>query len=115
MSAIDEVIARQYAGSERTASGEAPDMPGTEAGLRLRSLYRFPMRFRGPQEEPVRSEARLYCYVEGNWQVKYRISSNADFDVEAAVDPFIRASPWPGRGPGAIVLRWPSLDAGQPS
>jgi hypothetical protein len=105
MAATDAAIARQHPGGERTESGEAPALPGTEAGLRLRSLHRIPLRLRGPEPEPVRSESRLYCYVDGNWQVKYRISSNLDFDVAAAIDAFVRDGPWPNRGPAAIAMR----------
>ena len=63
------------------------------------------MALRGGEAEEVRRETRLYCYVGGNWLVKFYASSNAEFDVEDAIDAFIRVGPWPNRGPASIALR----------
>jgi len=105
---LDEVaqsITRQHGGAEQLESGEAPAVPGSAPGLRLRSVHRIRIALRNPKPEDVRSETRLFCYIDGGWQVKYRISSNADFEVGNAIDTFIRLGPWPGRQPGEVVLR----------
>lgn len=105
MTGVADAIFRQYPGAEMSEVGAAAAMPGTEAGLRLRTVHRIRLPLHGGEPEDTRSESRLYCYVETDWLVKYRISANADFDVDALIDEFIRIGPWPGRGAGAIALR----------
>jgi hypothetical protein len=105
MASIGEEIGQRYPDARRTESGEAAALPGTEPGLRLRSVHRLSMALLSGTPEDVRRESRLYCYVGDDWLVKYYASSNADFDVEAAIEAFIRDSPWPGRGPASIAMR----------
>lgn len=105
MAAIDAQIRQTYKDAERLENGEAAALPGTVAGLRLRSLHRVPLALRSAEPEEVRRDSRLYCYVGGNWFVKYYSSSNASFDVAAAIDAFITAGPWPGRGAGSVAMR----------
>jgi hypothetical protein len=105
MAGVTDVIMRQYPGAEVTEIGAAAAIAGTEEGLRLRAVHRIRIPLRGPAPEETRTESRLYCYVEGDWLVKYRVSSNADFDVDSLIDDFIRIGPWPGRGAGGIALR----------
>ena len=105
MAAIGNEISRTRSQAERVEAGDAPALPETEAGLRLRSVHRVRMALRSREEEAVRRESRLYCYVAGDWLVKYYASSNADFDVEDAIERFIRDGPWPNRGPASIALR----------
>jgi hypothetical protein len=105
MASVDDEIGQRYPDAERTESGAAAALPGTERGLRLRSVHRLQMALRGSALEEVRRESRLYCYVGGDWLVKYYASSNAGFDVEAAIEAFTRDSPWPGRGPGSMAMR----------
>ena len=105
MAGVTNTIASQYPEAEMIESGAADALPGTEDGLRFRSVHRFRLALRGPEPEEMRSESRLYCYVGGDWLVKYRISSTIDFEVDALIDDFIRIGPWPGRGAGSIALR----------
>lgn len=105
MARIGDEIGQRYPDAERTESGEAAALPGTEPGLRLRSVHRLRMAIRTRTPEDVRRESRLYCYVGGDWLVKYYASSNAGFDVDEAIQAFTRDSPWPGRGPGSIAMR----------
>lgn len=107
MAQIDADIRGAYKDVERLENGEAAALPGTEAGLRLRSLHRLQVALRTPEPEEVRRDSRLYCYVGGDWFVKFYASSNASFDVAAAIDAFIAIGPWPGRGPGSVVLLLP--------
>lgn len=79
--------------------GPAAAVPGTEAQLSHRVVYRFRTRL-GEEVREVRSEARLYCHV-GGWQVKYRATAPVELDANAAIDTFIRLGPWPGRAPAS--------------
>jgi hypothetical protein len=105
MASIGYEIGQRYPDAERIESGAAAALPGTEPGLRLRSVHRLRMAIRGDAPEEVRRESRLYCYVGGDWLVKYYASSNVAFDVGEAIEAFLRDSPWPGRGPGGIAMR----------
>ena len=105
MAGIGREIDLLYPGAQRTESGEAAALQGTEPGLRLRSVHHLRMAIRGGTPEETRRESRLYCYVGGDWLVKYYASSNAAFDVGEAIEAFLRDSPWPGRGPGSIATR----------
>ncbi len=105
MAGIGREIDLLHPGAQRTESGEPAALPGTEPGLRLRSVHRLRMTMRSHTPEEVRRESRVYCYVGGDWLVKYYASSNAAFDVEEAIEAFVRDSPWPGRGPGSIAMR----------
>lgn len=106
MSGVSGAIVQQYDGARMNESGAAPALPGVEPGLGLRTVHSIRVNLRGGPED-ARSESRLYCFVGGDWLVKYRVSSNAGtgLDVGALIDDFIRDGPWPGRGAGAIALR----------
>ena len=107
MDGVSQAIFAQYPGAEMNEMGAAPVVPGTEPGLGLRTVHSIRISLRESEPEDARSESRLYCYVGGDWLVKYRVSSNAgiDFDVGALIDAFVRDGPWPGRGAGSIALR----------
>ena len=105
MTAIDGQIRRAYGNAERVEDGEAAVLAGTAPGLRLRSLHRLDMALRSAEPEAVRRDTRLYCYVGGEWFVKYYSSSNVAFEVDDAIDAFIRDGPWPGRSSDSIALR----------
>jgi hypothetical protein len=47
--------------------------------------------------QEIRSEAHLYCYVGGDWLVKYRVSAPVAVETGGPVEAFIRDGPWPGR------------------
>ena len=96
------------------ADAGAPEaLPGTDPALSHRAAFRFRTDFDGRTQE-VRSEARLYCYVAGRWQVKYRVTAPAGVQADAEIDAFVRQGPWPGRtaapAPNETVAR-PSRDA----
>ena len=105
MAAADADVARAYPDAERREAGEAVAQEGTEPALRLRTVFRLSMRLYTPSPIPVRRENRLYCYVGGDWLVKFYASSNAGFDVGEAIESFIRTGPWPNRGPASIAMR----------
>lgn len=43
---------------------------------------------------PVRSEIHIFCYVEGIWIVKYRVTPVQDGTSEAVLADFMRQVPW---------------------
>jgi len=96
--AAEQAIVRHNQGARLIERGSPPAVPGTEPRLGHRSVYEFRTRFDSGVQD-VRSEARLYCYVGGDWQVKYRITAPVAVDARAAIDAFVRAGPWPGRAP----------------
>ena len=103
----------QYRDVRRIDAGEAPAVEGVGRGLGLHSVHSFSSDFLGADQE-IRSETYLYCYVEGRWQVKYRISAPAGHDLRPAIESFIRTGPWPGRNPapGETVMRIGRAQAG---
>ena len=107
MDGVSQAIFQQYPGAAMNEMGAAPEVSGTEPGLGLRTVHSIRITLRGAEPEDARSESRLYCYVDDDWLVKYRVSSNdgSDLDVGALIDAFVRDGPWPGRGAGAIALR----------
>ncbi len=88
----------QYRGARRIEEGSAPAVEGIDRGLSRRSVHSFTSEFNGRNQE-VRSETDIYCFVGGEWLVKYRGTSNAGFDASQAIEEFIRTGPWPGRTP----------------
>jgi hypothetical protein len=95
---VGQVIEYQHRGARRIEDGVAPAVEGLGPGLNLRTVHSYADPSNG-QEQAVRSETDLYCYVGGDWLVKYRASSNARFDATDAIETFIRTGPWPGRNP----------------
>lgn len=85
-----------YTNMAQGAETRARTMPGTGPDLSHATSFRFRVRFDG-QEQAVQSFYRLYCFVGGDWMVKFRATGPDGAAVEEAVDRFIPLSPWPGR------------------
>lgn len=105
MEVVAQSIAIQHGGATPIEQGAAPAAGGAEPDLGLRSVHRIRSAFLTQRNEELRSESILYCYVGGDWLVKYRATSTAGFETGAIIDEFIRLGPWPGRRPGEIALR----------
>jgi hypothetical protein len=102
---VEGSILQTYRNADRIdEAGPAPARGGVDPGLAYRSSFRFPADI-GRGAEPLVSEARLYCFVDGDWLVKYRISASAGMDARAAIESFVGLGPWPGQAPGEIALR----------
>jgi hypothetical protein len=99
---VQAAISSQHANAVPVEKGEALPVAGVGPGLAHRAVYRFRSPFDQRVQE-IRSEAHLYCYVAGDWLVKYRVSAPVAVETGAAVEAFIRAGPWPGRASGEIV------------
>lgn len=106
---VKSAIRKQHGADAPAEEGGALDLPGTDKSRRHRAAFRVSMNFDG-EIQAVRSEAHLYCYVGGNWFVKYRITAPIAVTAPGAVDTFLRTGPWPGRGSARNVAR---LDPGR--
>ena len=93
--AVNAAISGQHGNAAPVEQGRA-EVAGARPGLGHRSAYRFATTFDG-RVQPIRSEARLYCFVGGDWLVKYRVSAPVAVETGGAVEAFIRDGPWPGR------------------
>lgn len=93
---VNTAISGQHGNVAPTERGRALAVEGVDPGLGHRSAYRFSIPFDDRVQE-IRSEAHLYCYVGGDWLVKYRVSAPAAVETRGPVEAFIRDGPWPGR------------------
>ncbi len=104
--AAEAAISSQH-GNVAPSERGAASAPEVGPGLGHRSIYRFSGAF-GDRVEELRSEVHLYCYVGGDWLVKYRVSAPVAVDTREPVQRFIRLGPWPGRSaPESIALVMP--------
>lgn len=92
----NSAISSQHDNVEPIEQGAAFPAAGVARGLTHRSVYRFAGPF-DDRVQPIRSEAHLYCYVGGDWLVKYRVSAPVAVKADKQVKRFIRNGPWPGR------------------
>ena len=93
---VNTAISSQHDNVAPLERGRALPAQGVDRKLGRRSVYRFATRFDASVQE-IRSEAHLYCYVGGDWMVKYRISAPVAVKADKQVRRFIRNGPWPGR------------------
>lgn len=117
-SARVELCAREFDSAETALSSQHGNIGPVDRGeavaakvapgLGRRSVYRFSGPFDDRVQE-IRSEIHLYCYVGGDWLVKYRVSAPIAVETSGPVDRFIRLGPWPGRSPPNSI----AFDAGR--
>ena len=93
---VNSAISRQHGNAAPLEQGAALAVAGVDPKLGHRSVYRFASPF-GDRVQEIRSEAHLYCFVGGDWLVKYRVSAPLGVETRAPVEAFIRDGPWPGR------------------
>ena len=94
--AVNAAISSQHDNVAPIEQGAALPAEGIDGKLGHRSVYRFATPFDDRVQE-IRSEAHLYCYVGGDWLVKYRVSAPTAVETRGPVEAFIRDGPWPGR------------------
>lgn len=111
---VSAAVVRNNATAREVGAATAPAVEGVAPALAHRSAYAMEAQFDG-RRQPVRSEAYLYCFVGGRWQVKYRVTSNAGFDGSAEIERLIRTGPWPGRAAPADPAEIAQLRAAVPS
>lgn len=87
----------KYRDARKLGDSTPPAMAGVPAGLSHQASYTFTAEMDG-KPVTLRTDVVIYCYVAGNWFVKYRATSAADSDLNATLGQFITATgPWPGR------------------
>ena len=86
----------KHDGSHKVAEPAAPAMSGISSDLSHRANYTFRLNINGAPTT-LQSQIVLYCYVGGNWFVKYRASSVPGVDLDGALTRFITSGPWPGK------------------
>lgn len=94
---VHQIIANNNGNARPIDQGRGLALSDFPVELTHRYTYRFRARF-DEREQEVRSEAHLYCYVGGDWLVKYRATAPVAVDGQAEIADFIRRGPWPGRG-----------------
>ncbi len=94
--AANTAISSKHANAAPIEQGGALPAKGSDRKLGRRSVYRLVTWF-DDRFQDIRSEAHLYCYVGGDWLVKYRVSAPIGVKTDKAVKQFIRNGPWPGR------------------
>jgi hypothetical protein len=91
---IKRQIVTRHAGASLVEEARRPSPSPGFRDSGWRATYRFDEVFAG-REQPVQSEADLYCYVHGNWFVSYRVSAPVAVDYRGPLDAFMRALAWP--------------------
>lgn len=59
-----------------------------------RAVFRFTDIF-ASVNQPLRSEAELFCYAGGKWLVSYRTTAPAAFNYEPDLDQLMQSLKWP--------------------
>jgi len=94
---IKDSISKRYRPVMLTEEGAvASPFPGHRRPG-LRAAFTFEEDFRG-KRRPLRSEARLFCYVGGPWLIAYRFSAPADHDLGPDIEALTAALRWPDQG-----------------
>lgn len=70
----------------------SPSAPHPRAGLR--AVYALDA-IGNAAPRPLRSEADLYCYVNDDWQIKFRATAPADVAYVTALSDLMHALAWP--------------------
>lgn len=68
--------------------------PGSFAHAGRRAVFGFSSAFRG-KEQPLRSEADLFCYVGGKWLIAYRTTAPTAVRYEAELAALMQRLRWP--------------------
>ncbi|WP_340315317.1 hypothetical protein [Rhizorhabdus argentea] len=88
-------IVQAHAGAALIKEGKttAP-APGSFAHAGRRAVFSFSSGFRD-KEQPLRSEADLFCYVGGKWLIAYRTTAPAAVRYEVELAALIHSLRWP--------------------
>ena len=93
---VSKAAIDKHGDSRKLGEPAAPAMAGVPGALSHQASYTFTMDING-KPATLRSDLVLYCYVGGNWFVKYRASSAPTTDLLTPLGQFITTGPWPGR------------------
>ncbi|WP_332811891.1 hypothetical protein [Sphingomonas sp.] len=109
MAEFEEVkgIISRHPGAKLVEEGAVPSPSARHPRAGLRAVYALDaIGNRAPK--PYRSEADLYCYVNGNWQIKFRATAPADVAYVTPLSDLMHALAWPlppGKAPDADLSR----------
>jgi hypothetical protein len=87
---------QKHPNAQKLGEIAAPSMAGAVPTSGYRATYTFSQSVDGTPQT-LQSQIAIYCYVGGNWFVKYRASSLPDTDLNNALNRFITSGPWPGK------------------
>jgi hypothetical protein len=90
---IKRIISR-HPGARLVEEGTVPSPSDRHARAGLRAVYTLDaIGNRAPR--PYRSEADLYCFVNGDWQIKFRATAPAEVAYATALSDLMHALAWP--------------------
>jgi len=87
-------VIEQHEGAVLTDEGRIRSPSPGYSKQGLRAAFRFESDFRG-LKQTVRSEARLFCHVDGRWLISYRITAPAAHDLAPDLDRLMAGLRWP--------------------
>jgi hypothetical protein len=87
---------QKHPNAQKLGEPAAPGMSGSVPTNGYRATFTFTQPVDGTPQT-IQSQILLYCYVGGNWFVKYRASSLPGADLSSAVNGFVTIGPWPGK------------------
>jgi hypothetical protein len=87
---------QKHPNAQKLGETPAPSMAGAVPTNGYRATYTFTQTVDGTPQT-IQSQIVVYCYVGGNWFVKYRASSLPGTDLNSALNGFITIGPWPGK------------------
>lgn len=87
-------IEKAHAGARLVEETSAPSPMPDRAETGLKAIYRFSGVFAGV-EQPLQSEADLFCYVSGPWFIAYRTTAPANLDYRPDLAGLERRLTWP--------------------
>ena len=93
---VSKAAIEKYGDSRKLGEPAAPAVAGIPPRLTHQASYSLSMVINGAPQT-LQSDLLLYCYVGGNWFVKYRSSSPPGTDSRSPLSQFVATGPWPGR------------------
>lgn len=87
-------IERAHPGARLVSEGPIPSPSETHKNVGKKAVYDFQGVFAG-REQPLRSEADLYCYVGGPWLIAYRSTSPVNAQYQPALANLMHNLAWP--------------------
>ena len=91
---IKSDIVRAHPDAELIALDQIPSPSSVFKQHGRKAIFRFTGNF-GGSNQPLRSEADLFCYAGGNWLVAYRTTAPAGFDYSSDLGALMRDLRWP--------------------
>lgn len=96
MAEFEEVkgVISRHPGAKLVEEGAVPSPSAPHPRAGLRAVYTLDA-IGNWKAGPVRSEAYLYCYVNGDWQIKFRATAPTDVAYVPALSDLMHTLAWP--------------------